>query len=103
VKLDGVFDLDTILWWTGIVERSYGEVQRRFEVSQIAKFNCDMCGTEKKESNHWFLGQVFTFEQDKSAVSICQWSDGLAMSPDSVHLCGEKCFILFSVKHLKAK
>ena len=51
---------------------------------KIHVYQCDECGVQKKESNHWVLAFVNT----ERALNFWPWSDDV---PDAIHLCGEGC------------
>lgn len=50
--------------------------------------NCDICGAEKKQTNHWFV----TYTQ-AGELRISTWnsSKGLRARTGSKHLCGQTC------------
>lgn len=45
---------------------------------------CDVCGTPKREANHWF-----TYVQDGGRVTFFPWSEGDYLQHS--HLCSERC------------
>jgi len=53
-------------------------------------FTCDQCGTQKKESNHWFIG---TRSTANDAYLIRRWDVKRLTPPDlpEEHLCGIGC------------
>lgn len=55
-------------------------------MAQSKIYNCDECGVQKMESNHW----VLFFEANKQ-LTIVPWQDNLATGAYAVHLCGAGC------------
>jgi hypothetical protein len=48
--------------------------------------SCDLCGAEKRQTNHWFVA----YEQgDEFRVSA--WSASSRLRPGTKHLCGQTC------------
>lgn len=48
--------------------------------------SCDICGTEKRQTNHWFVA----YEQ-AGELRLAGWSSRHRLRPDSKHLCGQTC------------
>ena len=48
--------------------------------------SCDICGAEKKQTNHWFVA----YEQSEE-LRLCGWNSRFRKRPGSMHLCGQKC------------
>jgi len=48
--------------------------------------SCDICGAEKKQSNHWFVA----YGQGEE-LRLSGWSSRHAKRPGTMHLCGHKC------------
>ena len=48
--------------------------------------SCDICGTEKKQTNHWFVA----FDQG-GELRVGGWSSRNRLRPGSKHLCGQTC------------
>lgn len=48
--------------------------------------SCDICGTEKKQTNHWFVA----YEQ-AGELRVSGWSTRNRLRPGSKHLCGQTC------------
>jgi hypothetical protein len=48
--------------------------------------SCDICGAEKRQTNHWFVA----YEQGEE-LRLCGWSSRRRKRPGSKHLCGQKC------------
>jgi hypothetical protein len=48
--------------------------------------SCDICGAEKRQTNHWFVA----YEQGEE-LRLCGWSSRQRKRPGSMHLCGQKC------------
>lgn len=51
------------------------------------KIICDVCETEKKQSNHWIL----YLRARGSTISFSPWSDELFRNEATGHLCGAGC------------
>ncbi len=48
--------------------------------------SCDICGTEKKQTNHWFVA----YDQG-GELRVSGWSSRNKLRPGSKHLCGQTC------------
>jgi hypothetical protein len=48
--------------------------------------SCDICGAEKKQTNHWFVA----YEQ-RGELRLSGWQSKLTLRPKVKHLCGQKC------------
>jgi hypothetical protein len=48
--------------------------------------SCDICGTEKKQTNHWFVA----YEQG-GELRVSGWSTRNRLRSESKHLCGQTC------------
>ena len=48
--------------------------------------SCDICGSEKRQTNHWFVA----YEQ-AGELRISGWTSRHRMRTDSKHLCGQTC------------
>jgi hypothetical protein len=48
--------------------------------------SCDICGAEKRQTNHWFVA----YEQSEE-LRLCGWDSRHRKSPGAMHLCGQKC------------
>ena len=51
------------------------------------QFACDMCGKEKRKTNHWFLAYLAAGQ----GLVVGQWNDDVATDADVLHLCGNNC------------
>ena len=47
---------------------------------------CDICGTQKQQTNHWFLAS-----EESGELRISGWNSSHLLSPEAKHLCGETC------------
>ncbi len=47
---------------------------------------CDICGSEKKQTNHWFVA----YDQG-GELRVSGWSSRNRLRPGSKHLCGQTC------------
>ncbi len=48
--------------------------------------SCDICGTEKKQTNHWFVAYDQVGE-----LRVSGWGSRNRLRPGSKHLCGQTC------------
>jgi hypothetical protein len=48
--------------------------------------SCDLCGTEKKQNNHWFVAY-----NQAGELRLRGWNPRNRLHPGSKHLCGETC------------
>lgn len=48
--------------------------------------SCDICGTDKKQTNHWFVAY-----EHGSELRIADWSSPRRLHPRARHLCGQIC------------
>ena len=48
--------------------------------------SCDICGTEKKQTNHWFVA----YDQG-GELRVSGWATRNRLRPGSKHLCGQTC------------
>jgi hypothetical protein len=48
--------------------------------------SCDICGTEKKQTNHWFVAYDHGGE-----LRVGGWKSRNRMRPGAKHLCGQTC------------
>lgn len=56
----------------------------------IQSISCDMCGAQKRETNHWFLAN-----QESGELHVSQWTSEHLLCPGTKHLCGESCLHKF--------
>lgn len=48
--------------------------------------SCDYCGTQKRQTNHWFIAYKHAGE-----LRVSGWNSLYLMCPGTKHLCGETC------------
>src|ERR1035438_1065140 len=48
--------------------------------------SCDICGTEKKQTNHWFVA----YDQGEE-LRVSGWNSRNRLRPGFKHLCGQTC------------
>ena len=48
--------------------------------------SCDICATEKKQTNHWFVAYEYGGE-----LRVSGWNSRNRLRPGSKHLCGQTC------------
>ena len=53
-------------------------------------FNCDQCGAERKEANHWFVVRMTALGL---YFNTWAWAEQEGLLEDSLttHLCGQQC------------
>lgn len=49
---------------------------------------CDICGMQKRQTNHWFL-----VREESGELRITGWNPLHLFSPGTRHLCGETCVL----------
>ena len=64
---------------------------------KVDTFACDICGTQKKETNHWFMS--WTTENPKG-VTVILWTPELVRTDSTSHLCGIECATKWVAKQL---
>ena len=60
--------------------RAWGNAMIRQAIS------CDICGSEKKQTNHWFV----VYNQGEE-LRVSGWSSRHRLGPGAKHLCGQTC------------
>lgn len=60
-------------------------------MSKVNTYACDICGVQRKETNHWLTFSVFTDDQQKQGFQVQQWDDKRADFSWVTHLCGAQC------------
>lgn len=55
-------------------------------MSQQVTYICDICGTQKKEANHWFRAVV----DSSGCFTLWHWDAG-GREAEDIHLCGMQC------------
>jgi hypothetical protein len=60
----------------------------RSEANKVIRqaISCDICGTEKKQTNHWFVA----YDQG-GELRVSGWNSRNRLRPGSRHLCGQTC------------
>jgi len=48
--------------------------------------SCDICGTDKKQTNHWFVALDLVSE-----IRLSGWNSPACTQPGAKHLCGNTC------------
>jgi hypothetical protein len=64
------------------VERLYGQGDAMIRQA----ISCDICGTEKKQTNHWFVAH-----DQGGELRVSGWSSRNRLRPGTKHLCGQTC------------
>ena len=66
-------------------------------MSIVQSYKCDVCGTIKKEANHWFVAVAVP-----QGVHIYTWNaPGAGYDQENVaHLCGMQCTTRFMMRAL---
>jgi hypothetical protein len=74
-------------------------------------FKCDICGTQRTETNRWFLAITHNYKLDPRTISesadygfisIRNFDASLAKDSGYTHLCGEACVQRFIAANLAA-
>jgi hypothetical protein len=47
---------------------------------------CDICGSQKRQANHWFVAR-----EESGELRISGWNSLHLQFPETKHLCGETC------------
>ena len=47
---------------------------------------CDFCGSQKRQTNHWFVAY-----EESGELRISGWNSHYLLSAGTKHLCGETC------------
>jgi hypothetical protein len=66
-------------------------------MSLIQKYHCEICGTEKRDVNNWFLAEV-----TPAGVLLSHWHEARAKAPTVHHFCGEAHSQVFVSRYLAA-
>jgi hypothetical protein len=56
---------------------------------------CDVCGSQKRQANHWFVAR-----EESGELRISGWNSPHTLSPETRHLCGETCALKLLSQHL---
>ncbi len=72
---------------TGLLQGARARIRlsEGFEVIRQA-ISCDICASEKRQTNHWFVA----YEQG-GELRVSGWSSRHKLRPGSKHLCGQTC------------
>ena len=63
-----------------------GAAQSEGEILIRQVISCDICGTEKRQTNHWFVA----YEQC-GELRVSGWNSRRRLWAESKHLCGQNC------------
>lgn len=55
-------------------------------MAEVHTYKCDVCGTIKKETNHWFIGL-----RTRTQTIIEVWNTEGSRDRTACHLCGIQC------------
>lgn len=47
---------------------------------------CDICATQKRQTNHWFVAY-----EESGELRVSGWNSTRVWDPQTKHLCGEAC------------
>jgi len=80
--------------WKGAVpEGAGGAAKKQVHAARSGRIavirqaiSCDICGTEKGQTNHWFVACELGGE-----LRISDWSSRYRSKPNAKHLCGQTC------------
>lgn len=65
-------------------------------MADIHTQSCDVCGTLRKETNHWFKGIV---RSDRGGIFLVPW--GVDTRTPDAHLCGIECTLKWAGRELQ--
>ena len=71
--------------WEPII-RLFGFALRKGATVIRQVITCDVCGSQKRQTNHWFAAY-----EESGELRIGGWNSLHRLSPDTQHLCGEAC------------
>lgn len=66
-------------------------------MSLIQKYYCEICGTEKRDVNNWFMAEITSM-----GILLSHWREDRAKSPAIHHFCGEAHSQVFVSRYLAA-
>jgi hypothetical protein len=78
--------------WPGEAARILGRSEPRERLCGLGEtlirqaISCDICGSEKRQTNHWFVA----YDQ-AGELRVAGWSSRNRLRPGSKHLCGQTC------------
>jgi hypothetical protein len=59
---------------------------------KVQSYACDECGTQKRQTNHWWLLWVGVCRSGPpDAFYLIPWDEKKAATDDHEHLCGQEC------------
>jgi len=59
-------------------------------MAQRSIFNCDICGAEQAETNHWFIA-VFLINPRRMELRTLKGNENSILGAEIFHLCGDQC------------
>lgn len=59
-------------------------------MSKVDTFACDECGTQKKETNHWYM--LYSQNGEGTLISVSAWDKELEKG-NVYHACGRNCVL----------
>lgn len=60
-------------------------------MAKVDTFACDVCGTQKKTTNHWLIFSPYKSDGDRDAFQVQQWDVERANYNWVTHVCGAEC------------
>ncbi len=66
-------------------------------MSLIQKYHCEICGSEKRAVNNWFMAEIQT-----NGVLVSHWRDERAQASGMHHFCGEAHAQVFVSRYLSS-
>lgn len=58
---------------------------------QRTQFTCDVCGVEKKESNHWWKMVEYLTGHQAGHLALYRWGNETITIDPVIHICGQDC------------
>ena len=71
--------------WKPII-RLFGFALQKGVIVIRQVITCNICGSQKRQTNHWFVAY-----QETGELRISGWNSLRQLSPETKHLCGEAC------------
>jgi hypothetical protein len=72
---------------------------------KVDTYACDVCQTQKKDTNHWWLMWIREVDEPRfevPAMELTPWNTS-ALDKAAIHLCGEACVAKKVSEFLNAK
>jgi hypothetical protein len=77
------------------LKSEYGPILKEEPLSLIHRYHCEICGTEKRAINNWFMAEVMP-----TGVLLSHWREERAQTMGMHHFCGEAHAQVFVSRYL---